>query len=204
MHTTILRPLSLGGRSLSRPTARKTILSFSRLNSTTSKSSTKEAEAIAETAQRLSWPQYLTIRKSLGRWKLVSTVPSCILGFVGGAAYFSQLDTDPLKPILGIDPFFFYGLCTLGCLGMGYLVGPSIGTSLWRFSHRRILPQIDARDREFFHRIAKRRVDANLQSPTQPIPDYYGERIGSLHEYRQWLRDQAKYRRKALLPEHLD
>jgi import inner membrane translocase subunit TIM23 len=27
--------------------------------------------------------------------------------------------------------------------------------------------------------------------------DDAGERIGSLHEYRQWLRDQAKFRRKA-------
>ena len=94
---------------------------------------------------------------------------------------------------------------------------------------------IDAKDREFFRRIAKNRVDVSLQNPTQPVPDYYGvyihsrsefmliiyagEKIGSLHQYRQvrmfvlpprvvsadhtiqWLRDQSKYRRKALLPE---
>jgi len=56
-------------------------------------------------------------------------------------------------------------------------------------------------DREFYHRIAKNRVDASLQSPTHPVPDYYGtypdvfwtlqlilflgEKIGSLHQYRQ-------------------
>jgi import inner membrane translocase subunit TIM23 len=91
-------------------------------------------------------------------------------------------------------------------------------------------------DREFYKRIAKNRVDASLQSPTNPVPDYYGayfpfkqkalrlmsisgEKIGSLHQYRhvcassllerpsfdylvfQWLRDQAKYKQKVLLPE---
>jgi hypothetical protein len=58
--------------------------------------------------------------------------------------------------------------------GLGALIGPSIGTALWRSTHRRLLPQIDAKDREFFRRVAKNRVDASLQNPTQPVPDYYG------------------------------
>lgn len=41
-------------------------------------------------------------------------------------------------------------------------------------SHKRVLPLIDAKDREFFQRIAKNRVDASLQSPTKAVPDYYG------------------------------
>jgi hypothetical protein len=64
---------------------------------------------------------------------------------------------------------------------------------------------IDAREREFFKHIAKNRVDPSYQSPTNPIPDFYGlylinlwilhalihvifmlgEKIGSLHQYRQ-------------------
>jgi len=87
--------------------------------------------------------------------------------------------------------------------GAGVIVGPTIGTALWRAKYRSITQAIDARDTEFFNRIAKHRVDASLQSPTQPVPDYYGmsrlqrpkttllivcylgERIGSLHQYRQ-------------------
>ena len=94
----------------------------------------------------------------------------------------------------GIDPFFFYGICTVACggkwfdnlvqrllshlLGFGWLVGPSLGTAIWRMTHRRLLSHIDSRDREFYARIAKNRVDASLQTPTQPVPDYYGM-IGS-------------------------
>jgi len=134
-------------------------------------------------------------------WQKVATVPCVILGFAGGIAYFGTLETDALKPIMGIDPFFFYGICTVACGGFGWLVGPSLGTAIWRMTHRRLLPHIDSRDREFYARIAKNRVDASLQTPTQPVPDYYGEKIGSPHQYRQWLRDQSKYRRRATLPE---
>lgn len=60
------------------------------------------------------------------------------------------------------------------CIGAGAIVGPTIGTALWRARHRSITQAIDVKDTEFFHRIAKNRVDASLQSPTQPVPDYYG------------------------------
>ncbi|PPQ66199.1 hypothetical protein CVT26_011058 [Gymnopilus dilepis] len=149
----------------------------------------------------LTWPEYLAIRRNKRKWQTAATIPCAFLGLAGGAAYFGNLDTDPLKPIMGLDPFFFYGFCTVGCVGLGALVGPTIGTSFWRFRNRHILDLIDKKDTEFFQRIAKNRVDASLQSPTQPVPDYYGEKIGSLAQYRQWLRDQAKYKRKALLPE---
>ena len=85
-------------------------------------------------------------------------------------------------------------------VGTGAIIGPTIGTALWRLQYRSLLPLIDAKDHQFFQRIAKNRVDATLQSPTNPVPDYYGkfimtcyiiqanpltgEKIGSLHDYR--------------------
>lgn len=71
---------------------------------------------------------------SLKRYQ-IATIPSAILGFVGGIAYFGTLETDASKPIMvrpynhllrcyglinsqGVDPFFFYGVCTLGCVGV--------------------------------------------------------------------------------------
>ncbi|KAJ7578520.1 mitochondrial import protein Pam17 [Mycena floridula] len=163
---------------------------FVRLNSTTT------------TASELTWAEYLNIRRGRRKWQWATTIPCTALGFFGGIAYFGSLDTDPTKPIMGlIDPFLFYGLCTLGCMGGGALVGTSLGLGIWRVMHNRTMNLIDGREREFYRRIAKNRVDASLQSPTSPVPDYYGEKIGSLHQYRQWLRDQNKYRRKVLFTE---
>ncbi|KAJ7286473.1 mitochondrial import protein Pam17 [Mycena rebaudengoi] len=173
-------------RSLGRIHTRPTV--FSRPNSTVA-------------AKELSWVEYLEIRRSRRQWQTIFTIPSALLGFFGGSFYFGSLQTDPTKPIMGIDPMIFYGGCTVLCMGAGYVIGPSLGSAVWRVLHRTSVAKIDARDREFYKHIAKNRVDAALQSATNPVPDYYGEKIGSLRQYRQWLRDQAKYRRKAMLPE---
>ncbi|KAF8830968.1 mitochondrial import protein Pam17-domain-containing protein [Lentinula edodes] len=180
------------------------------LSSSTSTSSAVNAKSTdsAPTASKavehpLSWPEYLTIRRRKRRLQNLAAIPCSVLGLMGGAAYFGSLDTDPLKPIFGIDPFMFYGICTAACMGTGYLVGPTLGAFIWRFlpSSKRYGSLIDKKDKEFYERIAKNRVDVTLQSPTSPVPDYYGEKVGSLHEYRKWLRDQNKYRRKVVFDE---
>ncbi|TRM64393.1 mitochondrial import protein Pam17-domain-containing protein [Schizophyllum amplum] len=152
-------------------------------------------------SEQLGWAEYFKIRRSRRLWQNIMTVPTSLAGLIGGAMYFGSLDTDPLKPVMGIDPFMFYGVCTAGCMGVGFILGPTVGTSIWRLTHKSLVPLIDARDKRFFEHVARKRVPAELQSPTKPVPDYYGEKIGSLHEYRQWLRDQTKYRKRALLPE---
>lgn len=50
---------------------------------------------------------------------------------------------------------------------------------------------IEDKEREFHRHIKKNRVDPTLQSTSNPVPDFYGEKIGSIKEYRQWLRDQV-------------
>lgn len=52
------------------------------------------------------------------------------------------------------------------------------------------------REKEFFTHIKRNRVDPSAQSYNNPVPDYYGEKIGSLKEYRQWLKDQRAYNKK--------
>ncbi|KAG6849540.1 hypothetical protein H0H93_007628 [Arthromyces matolae] len=217
----MLRPIQLA-RPLGLPihcATRSSIRSFalSRSKSTSAKAAKKTVEAANKT---LSWPEYLAIRGGKRKWQIAVSIPCALLGFFGGAAYFGSLETDPTKPIMGIDPFFFYGACTVGSTGLGLLVGPSIGVALWRARHRAQLALVDAMDREFYRRIAKNRVDASLQSPTHPVPDYYGMRedwvvapistgvfqlgmkpvISDRHIY-QWLRDQGKYKRKVLFAE---
>ncbi|KAJ6526271.1 mitochondrial import protein Pam17 [Mycena vulgaris] len=180
-------------RGLPRSIGRKNVTptGFFRPNSTAASAASKE----------LNWVEYFEVRRRRRQWQTIFTIPCSMVGFFGGSLYFGSLQTDPTKPIMGIDPMMFYGGCTILCMGAGYVIGPSIGSSLWRVMNRTSIARIDARDREFYKHVAKNRVDAALQSATNPVPDYYGEKIGSLRQYRQWLRDQAKYRRKALLPE---
>jgi import inner membrane translocase subunit TIM23 len=52
------------------------------------------------------------------------------------------------------------------------------------------------KEKEFFDRIRRFRVDPSTNSIANPVPDYYGEKIGSVQGYRQWLKDQRAYNRK--------
>ena len=78
-----------------------------------------------------------------------------------------------------------------------WLVGPTLGSALWAARHSAKLPAIREKDADFYEHIKRMRVDPSRQSVQNPVPDFYGEKIGSLKQYRQWLRDQATFRRKA-------
>ncbi|CAE7142354.1 unnamed protein product [Rhizoctonia solani] len=122
-----------------------------------------------------------------------TTIPSTFLALSAGLSYFGSIESDPSSLIFGVEPIYVYGL--------GYLLGPVVGNSMWRMTHRQILPRIESRDAQFYQHIVKNRVDPSRQTATNPVPDFYGEKIGSLRDYRQWLRDQARYKKKAQWPE---
>jgi import inner membrane translocase subunit TIM23 len=52
-------------------------------------------------------------------------------------------------------------------------------------------------DKEFHKHIVKYRVDPSRQSGRNHVPDYYGEKIKSIGDYRKWLRKQRRFQRKA-------
>jgi import inner membrane translocase subunit TIM23 len=52
------------------------------------------------------------------------------------------------------------------------------------------------KDRDFYNRIKRHRVDPSSQSYSNPVPDYYGEKIGSVKEFRNWMKDQRAYNKK--------
>ncbi|CCU99199.1 unnamed protein product [Malassezia sympodialis ATCC 42132] len=128
---------------------------------------------------------------------LVATVPTMLFSAIASGSYFMTIEIDPSQTLGGIDPFFLYLGATTACTGLGWLVGPSIGFSIWSLFHRSKAAQMTRRDKEFYAHIRKMRADPTRQVVHNPVPDYYGEKIGSLHQYRQWLRDQHIFRRKA-------
>ncbi|KAM9916146.1 hypothetical protein OXX59_010202, partial [Metschnikowia pulcherrima] len=78
----------------------------------------------------------------------------------------------------------------------GYLVGPTIGVKLFNMKNSRVLPEFMVKEQNFLQRVQRNRVDPSSQSFSNPVPDYYGERIYSLDNYKQWLRDCNAFRRK--------
>jgi hypothetical protein len=59
-------------------------------------------------------------------------------------------------------------------IGVGALVGPTLGGGVWRLTHRARIPLIEAREREFYAHVVRNRVDPSAQSASNPVPDFYG------------------------------
>lgn len=65
---------------------------------------------------------------------------------------------------------------------LGYLIGPSVGATLFSLTHPSIArgnpAPLEVMDREFYHRIKKNRADPRFQSVQNIVPDFYGEKVG--------------------------
>jgi import inner membrane translocase subunit TIM23 len=109
----------------------------------------------------------------------------------------SAQDLDTLgAQVMGLDPFVVLGIATAACGALGWLIGPILGNTVWGLVHRQYLGGVAIKEKEFFNRIKRFRVDPSANSIANPVPDYYGEKIGSVQGYRQWLKDQRAYNRK--------
>jgi import inner membrane translocase subunit TIM23 len=53
------------------------------------------------------------------------------------------------------------------------------------------------KEKSFFDRIKRFRADPSTSTLNNPIPDYYGEKIGSVQDYRKWLKDQRAFSLKS-------
>lgn len=98
--------------------------------------------------------------------------------------------------IITLDPMISLGLTTFAGFGAGWLIGPFFGNFAWRALHRGSLVEFVAKEKGFFERIKKHRVDPRGASANNPVPDYYGEKVGSVQGYRRWLKDQRAFNRK--------
>lgn len=122
-------------------------------------------------------------------------------------------DMDAIVGQLPLDPFISLGLISFACGGMGWLMGPIVGTGIFNMMNRKYISQMATvrllsfpqqsqkltfkqKEKEFYSRIKKYRVDPSASSMANPVPDYYGERISSVQGYRQWLKDQRAFNKK--------
>jgi len=59
----------------------------------------------------------------------------------------ATLEMDPTNLILGIQPVFVYGAATIGCVGLGWLAGPVLGSGVWKLVNRRNVKAMEAKDK---------------------------------------------------------
>ncbi|ODV84567.1 hypothetical protein CANARDRAFT_29096 [[Candida] arabinofermentans NRRL YB-2248] len=169
-----------------------------RFNSTIKSNKLELTPEELKLANQLTWEEFLKLRK---KQRFISLIGSGLGAFISITltwGYVSQIEIDPTETIFGLDTFtvFIGGIMSMGLFG--FLVGPSLlGDPIFSILNRNIMNSFKAKQKLFLRHIIKRRVDASRQSMNNPVPDYYGEKIGSLKDYRQWLRDGNEYKRKA-------
>ncbi len=151
-----------------------------------------------ELAMKLGWEEFLTLRKKQRGISIVSSVIGTLIAMGIAWVWVASKEIDPTETIFGLDAFTVY-IGGIMCVGViGYLLGPPlIGDTVFNLTHRGIMSSYRIKQKMFLKHVRKMRVDASRQSMNNPVPDYYGEKIGSLKDYRQWLRDCNEYRRKA-------
>ncbi|CAO3702789.1 unnamed protein product [Rhizopus stolonifer] len=145
-----------------------------------------------------TWNDYFKLRKKRRTYEVASYLPCTAAPAFGTFAYFVQMQVDPLTKILGLDPLMAAVGATIGAGFGGFLLGPVFGNSLFKLMNSKAAQGMDARDKEFFEHIKKNCADARLNSIRNPVPDYYGEKIQLVQDYRSWLRKQREHYRKGV------
>ncbi|KAF7730542.1 TIM23 complex component [Apophysomyces ossiformis] len=151
-----------------------------------------------------SWNDYFKLRKKRRMYEIGSYAPCTIVPFLGTGAYFMNLEIAPTTTFFGMDPLMGSVLATTASGFVGFLVAPVVGNVFFKLFNRRMQPAMDARDRDFYEHIKRNRADARLNSIRNPIPDYYGEKIQSVTDYRSWLRKQREHYRKGVFGGNMD
>ncbi|EME80054.1 uncharacterized protein MYCFIDRAFT_101537, partial [Pseudocercospora fijiensis CIRAD86] len=147
----------------------------------------------------LTWDRFFDLRRKRRWLNLVCSGLTSGATVLVAAPLIAQADFDSWgAQISGLDPIVVLGISTFTVAAGGWLCGPSFGNlmfSLWA-GRRGWRAGIAEKEKSFYARIKRYRADASASSPQNPIPDYYGEKIGSVKDYRRWLKDQRAFNLK--------
>lgn len=91
-----------------------------------------------------------------------------MLGMVGGAQALVLADMDAIVSQIPLDPFISLGLITFSCGGLGWLIGPVIGTGLFNMTHAKTKGEMIVKEKEFYERVKRYRVDPSASSMANP------------------------------------
>lgn len=80
-------------------------------------------------------------------------------------------DMDKLVSQIPLDPFITLGLITFSCGGIGWLLGPIVGTGIFNTMNSKTRGEMIVKEKEFYDRIKKYRVDPSASSMANPGKD---------------------------------
>ncbi|RBR21365.1 uncharacterized protein FIESC28_04902 [Fusarium coffeatum] len=144
----------------------------------------------------LDWNSFFKMRVKRRRYQLLFSITNSMFAGSAGAVFLSTGSAEPIISQIPLDPFMTLGLMTLAFSGLGWLSGPSMGNQVFYILNRTWKKQMTQKEAQFFERIKKNRVDPTNSSASNPVPDFYGEKISSVAGYRQWLKDQKAFNKK--------
>jgi import inner membrane translocase subunit TIM23 len=144
----------------------------------------------------LDWNSFFKLRQSRRRYQTFFAIVTALSGAFGGAALLSAGAADSVIALVPLEPFITLGLLVFTFAGLGWLAGPAIGSEAFYMLNRTVRRQIRVKESLFLSRIKKNRADPSNSSASNPVPDFYGEKIQSVAGYRRWLKDQRAFNRK--------
>ncbi|RKF73500.1 Presequence translocated-associated motor subunit pam17, mitochondrial [Golovinomyces cichoracearum] len=198
------KPLNVALKASELNFPRRTSPSFVRYTSSANSlpsvkdSKNSNANSIIARQPEIDWDDFFRLRKKRRLYQQFFSFGTGLGGVMGGVQILMHSNIDALlsiSPII-LDPIIGLGLITFTCGGLGWLMGPIAGTALFNLTTQEYRARLDEREREFFKRVRKYRVDPSTSSMANPVPDYYGEKIYSVQGYRQWLKDCRAYNKK--------
>ena len=172
------------------PTSTQTTLKSCHRHETTSAASPSSPSP----PTALTWNDFFRLRQRRRYINVGSSILTASATLVGGFGFVAAQDLESLQ-FFGLDPIISSSLVCLTCAAGGWLAGPLLGSIIFRVLVGR-MGEIGAKEKDFYSRIRRYRVDPSNSSVQNPVPDYYGEKITSVRGYRQWLKDQKAFRRK--------
>ncbi|KAF1949629.1 mitochondrial import protein Pam17, partial [Byssothecium circinans] len=160
-------------------------------------STTPQTPPSSNPRTQLTWNDFLALRRTRRKISVVTSGVTSIATLYYGLRVFIENGYDAsLSASLGLDPLMVTGLSSFGMLAAGWLIGPVFGGAIFSLRYRANRGEIQRKEREFYNRIKSHRVDPTSSSMANPVPDYYGEKIGSVADYRRWLKDQRAFNLK--------
>jgi len=145
----------------------------------------------------MTWNTFLTLRRRRRHYNLLASISTSLLTTTIGTTLLASQPLDTL-PLFNLDPFVVLGVATAGSAAAGWLIGPFLGNAVFMSTMRGggRGEEFRRKEKDLYRRVMRHRVDPSSSSAGNPVPDFYGEKIGSVREYRTWMRDQRAYNRR--------